>query len=83
MDIGGGGEGVISKLQDNKVISIGKVEKELIEAQKSTLNSLNILMDATNLNFLEESFEVVTSFFTLMCIPTEDREEVLSKMWIS
>ncbi len=70
LDIGGGGEGVIGKLKGKRVISIDRQKRELEETNDE---SLKILMDATDLKFLDKSFYTVTSFFTLLYIPDEKK----------
>ncbi len=67
LDIGGGGEGVIGKLMGEKVIAIDFKKEELLEAAEGPLN---IIMDARELKFLDESFQTVTAFF-LLCISRE------------
>jgi len=66
LDIGGGGSGIIGKLNGKQVIAIDKNENELLESQN---DALKIVMDATDLKFLPESFDVCTAFFSLMYIP--------------
>jgi ubiquinone/menaquinone biosynthesis C-methylase UbiE len=69
LDIGGGGEGVIGRLKSDQVIAIDPNQRELEEAAEGPLK---IIMDATNLQFLDESFTTVTSFYTLMYIKEQD-----------
>jgi len=66
LDIGGGGEGVIGKLNGKKVVAIDPVKKELEETQN---DALKIVMDATDLKFLSKTFTVSTAFFSFMYIP--------------
>ena len=66
LDIGGGGEGIIGKLNGEQVIAIDTSERELRETQNE---ALKIVMDATDLRFLPESFDVYTAFFSFMYIP--------------
>ncbi|MBU7004093.1 MAG: class I SAM-dependent methyltransferase [Theionarchaea archaeon] len=68
LDIGGGGEGIIGLLKGDRVVAIDPNRRELEETSN---DSLMILMDACDLKFLDESFELVTSFFTLMYIHGE------------
>ena len=65
LDIGGGGEGIIGRLNGKKVIAIDPRAEELKELKNY---SLKIVMDATDLKFLSSSFNVATSFFSLMYI---------------
>jgi len=78
LDIGGGGEGIIGQLFGDQVISIDKHKGELIEAPS---NNLKIVMDATDLQFLDETFNTATSFFTFMYLNQEIREKVLSEIY--
>jgi len=78
LDIGGGGEGVISQLVGEHVISIDTRIEELKEAP---VNSIKIVMNAENLLFLDETFDVVTSFFTLMYISKDKHEKVISEVY--
>ena len=77
LDIGGGGEGIISKLHGQKVISIDIDEDELSEAGS---DALKIVMDAGNLGFFDSLFSSVTSFFTLMYIDRKDRKRVFEEV---
>jgi ubiquinone/menaquinone biosynthesis C-methylase UbiE len=79
LDIGGGGEGVISKAYpDHVVISIDKSESELLEAGTQFLG---IVMDAANTGFIKSSFQLVTSFFTMMYLTKEEKIAVLSEIY--
>ena len=69
LDIGGGGEGVIGKLKGNQVIAIDPSKRELEEAPPGPLK---IVMDGTDLKFLDDTFGTVTSFFTLMYVKGAD-----------
>jgi ubiquinone/menaquinone biosynthesis C-methylase UbiE len=63
LDIGGGGEGIIGQMKPSQVIAIDLVKRELEEAPAGPLK---IVMDATDLKFLDRSFDTVTAFFSLM-----------------
>ncbi len=66
LDIGGGGEGIIGLLEGERVIAIDISRQELEDAPEGPLK---IIMDATDLKFLDNTFHTVTSFFTLMYLP--------------
>jgi len=66
LDIGGGGQGIIGKLNGRQVIAVDTSERELRETQNE---ALKVVMDATDLKFLPESFDVCTAFFSFMYIP--------------
>ncbi|WP_371802314.1 class I SAM-dependent methyltransferase [Candidatus Lokiarchaeum ossiferum] len=65
LDIGGGGEGIIGQIKGDQVIAIDFRKEELEETDNK---ALKIIMDARNMQFLDNSFETVTAFFTLMYI---------------
>ena len=78
LDIGGGGEGIIGVLKGEKVIAVDKRKDELEEAPDGPLK---IVMDAKDLQFLDNTFEMVTSFFTLMYITKKDHKKVFEEVW--
>jgi len=78
LDIGGGGAGIIGKLNGKKVVAIDTVEKELEETQN---DALKIVMDATDLKFLSRSFTVCTAFFSLMYIPDDQHLKVFREAY--
>jgi ubiquinone/menaquinone biosynthesis C-methylase UbiE len=78
LDLGGGGEGVIGLLNGKQVIAIDPSQKELEETAEGPLK---IVMDARELQFLDESFEMVTSFFTLMYIQPAEHKKVLEEVY--
>lgn len=78
LDIGGGGQGVIGRLKGERVIAIDPNRRELEEAPAGPLK---IIMDATDLQFLDCTFSVATSFFTLMYIKGSDHEKVFSEVF--
>ena len=69
LDIGGGGEGVIGRLKGKQVVAIDRSKRELKEA---AAGPLKIVMDATDLQFLDQSFGTATAFYTLMYIKEVD-----------
>jgi len=76
LDIGGGGEGIIGKLNGKKVIAVDTNERELLGTQNE---ALKVVMDATDLKFLPESFDVCTVFFSLMYIPNHKHSKVFKE----
>ena len=78
LDIGGGGEGIIGKLNGEQVIAIDKRMDELLETEN---DSLKVVMDAGDLKFLDDSFGAVTVFFTWMYIPSEEKPGVFSEIF--
>ena len=77
LDICGGGEGVIGILKGDQVISTDLRKGELLEAKNT---NLKIIMDATDLKFLDESFNVSTNFFGFMYLPSEILDKVFQEI---
>jgi len=63
LDIGGGGEGIIAQLCGDNTIVIDKRRDELEESPDI---GIKIVMDACNLQFLDETFDNITCFYSLM-----------------
>lgn len=78
LDIGGGGEGVIGQLLGERVIAIDSRSDELEEAPEGPLK---IIMDAKDLKFLNNTFDLVTSFFTMMYIDNQDHLKVFEEIY--
>ncbi len=79
LDIGGGGRGVIGKLKGEQVIAIDPSKREL---EVAAAGPLKIIMDATNLQFLDGTFSTATSFYTLMYIKgTDDHKKAFSEVF--
>lgn len=77
LDIGGGGEGIIGKLNGKQVVAIDPSERELLGTQNE---ALKVIMDATELKFLPQSFDMCTSFFSLMYIPKNQHLKVFKEV---
>lgn len=77
LDIGGGGEGIIGSLRGRQVVAIDRVGAELLETSN---DALKLVMDARQLNFLENSFGTATLFFTLMYVPFDDMPSIFSEI---
>ena len=78
LDIGGGGEGVVGHMKGEQVIAIDISKYELEEAPAGPLK---IIMDARDLQFLDETFNTATSFFTLMYINGYDHRKVFDEIY--
>jgi ubiquinone/menaquinone biosynthesis C-methylase UbiE len=78
LDIGGGGEGVIGQLMGERVIAI---DPNLRELEDAAVGPVKIVMDAKDLKFLDDSFQTVTSFFTLMYINAQDQKLVFDEVF--
>jgi SAM-dependent methyltransferase len=74
--LGGGGEGIIGRLKGSRVVAIDTDRRELEEAP---VGPLKIVMDARELKFLDGSFQIVTSFFTLMYIGKTDHPRIFQE----
>ncbi len=66
--IGGGGEGIIGLVGGKQVVAIDISPEELEEVEN---DSLRIIMDATELKFLDGTFDLLTAFYTFMYMPDE------------
>jgi ubiquinone/menaquinone biosynthesis C-methylase UbiE len=78
LDIGGGGEGIIGRLNGKQVVAIDTREAELMETRNE---ALKVIMDAADLKFLPKSFEVCTAFFSLMYIPKSVHQKVFEEVF--
>ena len=76
LDIGGGGEGIIGRLYREQVTAIDNRQEELEESPEGYEK---VLMDATNLQYADSSFDHVTSFFTLMFMCAEEQRRTIKE----
>ncbi len=74
LDIGGGGEGVIGRIKGSQVVAIDLYAWGM---RRTPPGPLKLVMDATDLKFLDGSFGTVTSFFTLMYMNPEQQEKAV------
>jgi len=74
LDIGGGGEGVISRYAGDSTIAIDIRKGELEESPEV---GIKIVMDARDMQFLDNTFDNATCFFSLMFMSDETMEKVL------
>jgi SAM-dependent methyltransferase len=79
LDIGGGGEGVIAQLKGRHVVAIDLSSRELAEAPGDPL--LKIIMDASDLKFLDASFPDATCFFSFMYMAPETQAKVMAEVF--
>ncbi|MHA2405181.1 MAG: class I SAM-dependent methyltransferase [Candidatus Hermodarchaeia archaeon] len=77
LDIGGGGEGIIGRLKGSMVIALDLKKEELEEAPAGPLK---LIMDATKLQFLDNTFDTVTAFFSLMYFTKETRSQAFQEV---
>ena len=78
LDIGGGGEGIIGKLNGIQVVAI---DKRLDELEETDNDALKVVMDATELKFPDDTFSVATAFYTMMYIPNDEKPKVLAEAY--
>lgn len=78
LDIGGGGEGIIGQLLGDRVVAIDPSKNELEEAVDGPLK---IIMDARGLTFLDNTFNTVTAFFTMMYISMPEHKKVFQEIY--
>ena len=76
LDLGGGGEGIIGTLNGTQVAAIDTRPTELEETNN---DALKIIMDATDLKFLVDTFTAATAFYTMMYIPNHQKPKVLAE----
>ena len=76
LDLGGGGEGIIGLLRGRQVVAVDKRQDEL---EGCASGPIKVVADATELPFLDASFDAATAFFFLMYVPNEDRPAVLDE----
>lgn len=77
LDIGGGGEGVIGQLKNDRVIAIDNRRREL---EETPAGPLKIVMDARHLVFLDKSFRYVTAFYTFMYMDEKTVSETFTEI---
>lgn len=78
LDIGGGGEGIIGLLKPAQVVAIDINRREL---QDAPAGPLKIVMDATDMKFLDGSFKTATCFFTLMYMKPADQAKAVAEIF--
>ncbi|MCP4764306.1 MAG: class I SAM-dependent methyltransferase [archaeon] len=77
LDIGGGGEGFIGLVKGERVIAIDLSKRELSETKN---NALKLEMDARELKFVDNSFNTVTAFFSVLYIKKEEWDAIFSEI---
>lgn len=78
LDLGGGGEGVIGQLYGERVVAIDRMRRELEEAPGSPLK---IVMDAKEMQFLDQTFATATAFFFFMFSLPQNRELIFKEVY--
>jgi len=77
LDVGGGGEGTIAKTCGSGVVSIDIRKNEIIEAISRGAVANWVLCDACSMPFKNNTFDVVTFFFSLMFIKTSEKKHTV------
>jgi ubiquinone/menaquinone biosynthesis C-methylase UbiE len=72
LDVGGGGEGIVSRCICDSIVCIDKSANEL---SKTLDLGTKIIMDACDLKFIDNYFDHVTCFFTLMYMNLQQIEK--------
>jgi ubiquinone/menaquinone biosynthesis C-methylase UbiE len=78
LDVGGGCRGTIGRMKPKQVVAIDISLRELNEAPSSFLK---IVMDATDLKFLDNSFPAATAYYSLMFMKPDIHEKVFAEMF--
>lgn len=77
LDVGGGGEGIITRAFQKQVIAIDNRRDELDEAPEG---SIKIVMDASDMLFTNCCFDNVTAFYSFMFISKSLHQKVFSEI---
>jgi SAM-dependent methyltransferase len=78
LDLGGGCRGTIGRMKPDQVVAIDISPRELKEAPT---NFLKIVMDASDLKFLDSAFHTETAFFSLMYMPPSIHQKVFAEAY--
>ena len=78
LDLGGGCRGTIGRMKPDQVVAVDISAKELREAPT---NFLKIVMDATDLKFLDSTFHTETAFFSLMFMEPSVQKKVFAEAY--
>ena len=76
IDIGGGGEGIIAQIGNERITAVDKNQSEIDEAKPNAPRANWILADATALSYSDEYFDNATAFFSGMYMSLETFEKV-------
>ncbi len=78
LDIGGGCRGTIGRMRPRQVVAVDISQRELKEAPS---DFLKIVMDASDLKFLDNSFPTVTAYYSLMFMKPDLHEKVFAEVF--
>lgn len=76
LDIGGGGEGIIGRMKPQQAVAIDLYKEELLQAPPGFLK---IVMDASDMKFVDATFDTTTAFFSLMYMKPDVQEKVFAE----
>jgi ubiquinone/menaquinone biosynthesis C-methylase UbiE len=78
LDLGGGGEGVIGQACGERVVSIDRQKYELEDAPG---DALKIVMDASDMQFIDNTFQTAAAFFFLFFVPEHAHEAIFKEVY--
>ena len=78
LDIGGGGEGIIARIGGNNVLAIDRLADELAESPDV---GWKVVMDACQLNFIDNYFDNATLFYSLMYMDSQTARQALKEAY--
>lgn len=78
LDIGGGGEGTIGVLKNSQVVAIDLSDEELRDAPAGPLK---IIMNATRLKFLDNTFQTATGFYFFQFLPAKKHLKIFKEVF--
>ncbi len=76
IDIGGGGEGIIAQIGNERITAIDKYQSEIDEAKSNAPTANWIRADATDLSYSDNYFDNATAFFSGIYMSLETFEKV-------
>jgi ubiquinone/menaquinone biosynthesis C-methylase UbiE len=80
LDVGAGGEGLAARIGKEQVYGIDIRVSEIKEVKSKNVDCNWVVCDARKLCFKNETFDLITAWFSLMYITrTEDKTQVLSE----
>jgi len=78
LDIGGGGEGIIARVGGNNVLAIDCRADELAESPDV---GWKVVMDACQLNFIDNYFDNTTFFYSLMYMDLQTAQQAIKEAY--
>ena len=81
IDIGGGGEGIIAQIGNERITAIDKHQSEIDEAKPNAPKANWILADASALSYSDDYFDNATAFFSGMYMSEQTLEEVFKEVY--